>query len=291
MIYQVRHLRVRQRDRRVAEERPCRGARAAAGQGAGVAAVARAGDVVSREELRDAVWGADTHVDFDRGIAYCLSQIRTALGDSGDNPRFVQTIPKRGFKFIAPGARVRCTGAQACTGSPAARCDRVPATACHPWQIVGRASSWRHRSGLVWLVFPLSPNRDERVVIAVSVFDNETGSRRIRSAGRRPLGPRRRASHEDRSRSHRRRRQRRRASPAAQHPQSQGRRRKTSRPTTCCSGSCSAANRVALHHAFHPPPRRSAPESESAAGCRTRSSAGSKPRSSKNSSARSASTS
>ncbi len=48
------------------------------------------------------VWGKDTHVDFDRGLAYCLSQIRTALGDSGDNPRFVQTIPKRGFKFIAP---------------------------------------------------------------------------------------------------------------------------------------------------------------------------------------------
>ena len=48
------------------------------------------------------MWGKDTHVDFDRGLAYCLSQIRTALGDSGDNPRFVQTIPKRGFKFIAP---------------------------------------------------------------------------------------------------------------------------------------------------------------------------------------------
>ena len=68
----------------------------------GAAAVARAVEVVSREELRDAVWGEDTHVDFDRGLAYCLSQIRAALGDSGDNPRFVQTIPKRGFKFIAP---------------------------------------------------------------------------------------------------------------------------------------------------------------------------------------------
>jgi len=58
--------------------------------------------IVSREELRVAVWGADTHVDFDRGLAYCISQVRSALGDSGENPRFVQTIPKRGFKFIAP---------------------------------------------------------------------------------------------------------------------------------------------------------------------------------------------
>ena len=64
--------------------------------------LAHADQVVSREEMRDAVWGQDTHVDFDRGLAYCISQIRTALGDSGENPRFVQTIPKRGFKFIAP---------------------------------------------------------------------------------------------------------------------------------------------------------------------------------------------
>ena len=64
--------------------------------------VSRAGQLVTREELREAVWGKDTHVDFDRGLAYCVSQIRTALGDSGDNPRFVQTIPKQGFKFIAP---------------------------------------------------------------------------------------------------------------------------------------------------------------------------------------------
>ena len=64
--------------------------------------VSRAGQLVTREELREAVWGRDTHVDFDRGLAYCVSQIRTALGDSGDNPRFVQTIPKQGFRFIAP---------------------------------------------------------------------------------------------------------------------------------------------------------------------------------------------
>ena len=64
--------------------------------------LAKGGEIVSREDLRDAVWGKDTHVDFDRGLAYCVSQIRMALGDSGDNPRFIQTIPKRGFKFIAP---------------------------------------------------------------------------------------------------------------------------------------------------------------------------------------------
>src|SRR5882672_12514481 len=64
--------------------------------------LARAGEVVSREELRAHLWGADTHVDFDRGLAYCIGQLRAALGDSADNPRFIQTLPRRGFRFIAP---------------------------------------------------------------------------------------------------------------------------------------------------------------------------------------------
>src|SRR6202011_3479675 len=64
--------------------------------------LARAGDVVSREELRAHLWGGETHVDFDRGLAYCIGELRSALGDTAGNPRFVQTLPRRGFKFIAP---------------------------------------------------------------------------------------------------------------------------------------------------------------------------------------------
>ena len=64
--------------------------------------LSRAGDVVTRDELRAHLWGDDTHVDFDRGLAYCVGQLRAALGDSADNPRFVQTLPRRGFCFIAP---------------------------------------------------------------------------------------------------------------------------------------------------------------------------------------------
>src|SRR5437868_14153064 len=64
--------------------------------------VARAGDLVTRDELRAHLWGDDTHVDFDRGLAYCIGQLRTALGDSAENPRFIQTLPRRGFSFIAP---------------------------------------------------------------------------------------------------------------------------------------------------------------------------------------------
>jgi DNA-binding winged helix-turn-helix (wHTH) protein len=83
--------------------------------------LSRPGDLVSREELREAVWGAATHVDFDRGLAYCLSEIRGALGDSAENPRFVQTLPKRGYKFLAPvsGSPTRPEAASTFAEAPA----------------------------------------------------------------------------------------------------------------------------------------------------------------------------
>jgi DNA-binding winged helix-turn-helix (wHTH) protein/TolB-like protein len=124
--------------------------------------LSRAGEVVSREELRDAVWGKDTHVDFDRGLAYCLSQIRTALGDSGDNPRFVQTMPKRGYKFIAPITR------DAPIAAP-------PRHQPESWKVgLGFAGFVLFAVFAFWLVFRGSTAAADRVVIAVSVFDNET---------------------------------------------------------------------------------------------------------------------
>jgi DNA-binding winged helix-turn-helix (wHTH) protein/Tol biopolymer transport system component len=60
------------------------------------------GDVVTREELQKAVWPADTFVDFGRGLNKAINKIREALGDSADNPRFVETLPWRGYRFIAP---------------------------------------------------------------------------------------------------------------------------------------------------------------------------------------------
>jgi DNA-binding winged helix-turn-helix (wHTH) protein/TolB-like protein len=62
----------------------------------------RAGDVVSREELRQVVWPEGTFVDFERGLNFCIAQIRAALNDNAVEPRFVRTIPKRGYQFIAP---------------------------------------------------------------------------------------------------------------------------------------------------------------------------------------------
>ncbi len=60
-----------------------------------------AGQLVTRQELCERVWGPGTFVDFEQGLNHCIKQIRLALGDDADNPRFIETIPKRGYRFIA----------------------------------------------------------------------------------------------------------------------------------------------------------------------------------------------
>lgn len=60
------------------------------------------GEVVTREELRQKLWPAHTFVDFDRSLNKAMTKLRAALGDSADNPRYVETIPRHGYRFLAP---------------------------------------------------------------------------------------------------------------------------------------------------------------------------------------------
>jgi DNA-binding winged helix-turn-helix (wHTH) protein/tetratricopeptide (TPR) repeat protein len=62
----------------------------------------RSGELVTREELRTEIWSADTFVDFDNGLNTSINKLREALGDSADSPRFIETLPRRGYRFIAP---------------------------------------------------------------------------------------------------------------------------------------------------------------------------------------------
>ena len=59
-------------------------------------------EVVTREEIQHKIWGADTFVDFDHGVNRAINKLREALGDSADNPRFIETLSRRGYRFIAP---------------------------------------------------------------------------------------------------------------------------------------------------------------------------------------------
>ena len=71
-----------------------------------IALVDRAGQLVTRDDLRRAVWGDATHVDFDRGLNYCIRHLRSALHDDARTPRFIETVARRGYRFL-PDVTVR----------------------------------------------------------------------------------------------------------------------------------------------------------------------------------------
>lgn len=60
----------------------------------------RAGDLVTREELRAEIWHGDTFVDFDHSLHNAIARLREVLGDSAEKPRYIETIPRRGYRFI-----------------------------------------------------------------------------------------------------------------------------------------------------------------------------------------------
>src|SRR5262245_840047 len=157
--------------------------------------LARADDLVTRDELRAHIWGGDTHVDFDRGLAYCIGQLRSALGDSAENPRFVRTFPRRGFTFIAPVEReglagpdplrasgapaslaeARAQGSRAEAEGPARQAsERIPA---NPSSHKTIALAFALVAGIAaaagaWMAINRAP---QRPIVAVAVFENETG--------------------------------------------------------------------------------------------------------------------
>ena len=64
----------------------------------------RSGEVVSREEIRQKLWSDQTFVEFDDALNTAVGKLRAAIGDTAENPRFVETVPRRGYRFIAPVA-------------------------------------------------------------------------------------------------------------------------------------------------------------------------------------------
>ncbi len=67
-----------------------------------VALLERPGEVVTREDLRQRLWPSDTFVDFDHSLNTAINKLRDTLGDGAANPRFIETLPRRGYRFIAP---------------------------------------------------------------------------------------------------------------------------------------------------------------------------------------------
>src|SRR5436305_3574605 len=62
----------------------------------------RPGELVSRDDIREALWSDGTTVEFDQSLNFCIRQIRAALADDARRPEYIETLPKRGYRFIAP---------------------------------------------------------------------------------------------------------------------------------------------------------------------------------------------
>jgi DNA-binding winged helix-turn-helix (wHTH) protein/TolB-like protein len=73
--------------------------------------LARPGELASRDDLQRALWDGDTFVDFEQGVNHAIRELRAALGDDAESPRFIQTLPRRGYRFIAPVERIITTDA------------------------------------------------------------------------------------------------------------------------------------------------------------------------------------
>lgn len=82
--------------------------------------IERAGELVTRDELRSRLWAADTFVDFDHGLNNAVARIREVLDDSSGAPRYVETLPRRGYRFIASVDRIAADTSSASAAAPAA---------------------------------------------------------------------------------------------------------------------------------------------------------------------------
>ena len=125
--------------------------------------IGRAGQVVTRAEIQAHVWGTETHIDFEQGLNWCIRRIREVLGDSPSSSRYIQTIPRRGYRFLAE--------VRECVPN-------IPDTRPEPW--------WRSKRiavaatvlilGVVYGGFVSGRNHEQAVTVLVLPFDNLSGS-------------------------------------------------------------------------------------------------------------------
>jgi len=128
-----------------------------------------AGEIVPREELQAKLWAQGTYVDFERGLGTALNKVREALGDSASSPRFIETIPRRGYRFIAPVER---TGTPPETPAPRPPQLRAYGLACSALALILTVAGWS------WWHARQRPLTDLDVLVLAD-FSNLTGDRNL----------------------------------------------------------------------------------------------------------------
>jgi TolB-like protein/DNA-binding winged helix-turn-helix (wHTH) protein len=110
----------------------------------------RPGEMVSREELRQRLWPADTFVDFDVGLNNAIKRLRDALGDSTEIPRYVETLPRRGYRFIAPLINASLSEAESPQPAPKPTIEQQPSHTSEGAVTEVPALSGAHSRRMIW---------------------------------------------------------------------------------------------------------------------------------------------
>jgi DNA-binding winged helix-turn-helix (wHTH) protein len=140
--------------------------------------VAQPGELVTRDELRRALWAEAVFVDFDHGLNKAVAKIRDALGDIAESPRYVETLERRGYRFIAPVEIVVPRAA------PELRCGDQPVVARLSWHgqsyplSAGEYVIGRDPAAAIWIESSMVSRHHARIVVsASSVTIEDLGSR------------------------------------------------------------------------------------------------------------------
>jgi len=141
-----------------------------------------AGDVVTRENVRETLWPSDTHVDFDHSLNTAVRKLREALGDSAEAPRYVETIARRGYRFIAPVAALPTAQVAHLADAPVASLLPSPAarppTSARRLLILAIVVVICAAALVTYWVFPRpgpTTQSGRRLTLAVLPFDNLSG--------------------------------------------------------------------------------------------------------------------
>ena len=133
----------------------------------------RPGELVSRDEIRKRLWSGDTFVDFDHGLNNAVNRLRDALGDSADSPRFVGTLPRRGYRFIGPMVEAPASGGHTNPVDVQVHTLTSPGSRRHVYRRIALAATLSVLVAIV--VWRTVPRRPAIHTLAVLPFQNFSG--------------------------------------------------------------------------------------------------------------------
>lgn len=146
--------------------------------------ISRPAQLVTREDIREQIWGADTFVDFEHGLNFAIKKIRDTLGDDAESPRYIETLPRRGYRFIAPVETLAASSSEQTSFRKVAPPQQQSSVIAVPrkltrfrWALVGSAATAAIALAVGgWFLFSRTSHvLNEKDTILLAEFTNTTG--------------------------------------------------------------------------------------------------------------------